>query len=144
MKEIDDEELQRFIEQELKAGHPTAASHDVDEELYSDLFIALAQEPPLPEHSNLANNVIRTIEHQEAKRETIRYSLSIASVLAGSLLLMGIALLFINPAILNTILSEVKSNKWIAVFVIAAITAIEITDRKLVKNKLSIDQRTGK
>ncbi len=137
MKEINDEELQKLIEQQFTTGLKPDASLEGNEQLYTALFNILSEQPELPEYSSLADNVVNVIEREASRKESVRYGWAIAGVIAGSLIFLAAALLLINPVELTATFISLKSNIGIASFIAVAITVIEIMDRNLVKKRIT-------
>jgi hypothetical protein len=133
MKEIDDEELQKLIEQQFsnKTENASFRYETEDKQLYRALFTALAQEPPVT-RTPLADDVVAMIEQQQ-KAEERNYSTVIAMATAASLLFAVVALAVMSPNTLSEIAGLVNRNLAILLFVISAFAGIQYLDKKLVK-----------
>lgn len=134
MKEIDDEELQNLIARQFgdKSRIDKPGAENEDEQLYSMLFTALSQEPPLAPLP-LADNVVAIIE-QEQKAEAVKYNAVLAGASAASLVAVVIALAIFSPAVLNDIAGLVKNYTSVLVFIIVAFAGIQYLDKKIVKS----------
>jgi hypothetical protein len=133
MKALSEEEIQELLEQQLKeGGMRELPGTDKDAALYQLLFSALATEPEVSQHSDLADAVVKQIKIREQKAESLRYNMIIAAVLLAGIIAAYFSISYISPAVLEPTLNFIVTYKWIFAFVIFCIGLIEMADRKLV------------
>ncbi|MDB5136863.1 MAG: hypothetical protein JWP37_3466 [Mucilaginibacter sp.] len=138
MKELNEEDIQRLLEQHLKEnGKQELPGSNKDIALYQLLFTALAGEPNTLKSGDMADAVIKQIQINEKKAESFRYNLIIGAVLAGGILFAYFVLNYIDPATLKSVLNLISGYKWIVVFIILCFAIIEIADKKIVKRKFA-------
>jgi hypothetical protein len=139
MEELNEEEIQRLLEQQLKeGGMQELPGSNKDAGLYQLLFAALADEPGTLQNSGLAEAVVKQIKINEQKTESLRYNILIAAVLVAGLLSSYFAISYLNPAVLQSALIFIEAYKWIFIFIIFCFGIIEIADKSLVKRSLVI------
>ncbi len=133
MKAPSDEEIQQLLEQQLKEGglHELPGS-DEDSTLYRLLFTALAAEPEVSRHSDLAKAVVKQIKTREQKAESLRYGVIIATVLVTGVIGAYFSISYVSPAIVGPALNFILAYKWIFAFIILCFGLIQIADKKLV------------
>ena len=137
MKELNEKELKRLLEEQLEQdGKQLSPGNDDDAALYRLLFTALADEPNTSVNINLAESVIKQIKINELKKESIRYNMLIAFVLVAGVLSAYFAISYISPAALNSALNFIETYRWIAIFIILCFGIIQIADKNLVKRNL--------
>jgi hypothetical protein len=137
MKELNEKELKRLLEEQLEQdGKQLSPGNDDDAALYRLLFTALADEPNTSVNINLAESVIKQIKINELKKESIRYNMLIAFVLIAGVLSAYFAISYISPAALNSALNFIETYRWIAIFIILCFGIIQIADKNLVKRNL--------
>ena len=135
MKALSEEEIRRLLEQQLKeGGMQELPGNDNDTALYRLLFTALAAEPEVPQHSDLADAVVKQIKMRQQKAESLRYSLVIAAVLVAGITGAYFSINYVSPAVVEPALNFMITYKWIFAFVVFCVGLIEIADRKLVIN----------
>lgn len=138
MKALSEEEIQQQLEQQLKeGGMQELVGNDKDRALYQLLFTALALEPEVLQHSDLADAVVKQIKARQQKAESLRYSMVIAAVLVIGVIAAYFSIIYINPTVLKPTFSFIVTYKWIFAFIIFCFALIEIADRKLVIKSLS-------
>ena len=134
MKEPNDEELQQWLEQQLKEDkNRELTTDDDDAALYHVLFSALADEPTIGPANNLADNVIKQIKAADEKAELWQYYLVIAGVLAAGAAGGYFAVSYMSPELLKPLLGFADAYKWTIVFIILSISIIEVSDKALMK-----------
>ena len=135
MKALSEEEIQQLLEQQLKeGGMQELPGNDNDTALYRLLFTALAAEPEVPQHSDLADAVVKQIKMRQQKAESLRYNIVIAAVLIAGIIGAYFSIGYVSPAALKPALNFIVTYKWIFAFIIFCFGLIEIADRKLVIN----------
>ena len=135
---MDDEEIQRLIEQQLKGTQvSTKPEDDKDAVLYRLLFKELSYYPFEIKGNQLAENVVRQIQMKQEKWEQIYYMLFIFAL---TLFISGLtyyALLMDNSALINTITQFLLSNRVICLFIVLCFGLIQVLDKFLVnRNRL--------
>ena len=137
MKELNEKELKRLLEEQLEHdGKQRSPGNDDDAVLYRLLFTALADEPETPENKDLAESVIKQIKINELKKESIRYNMLIVFVIITGILFAYFAISYISPGAQNSALNFIETYKWITLFIILCIGIIQIADKNLVKKNL--------
>jgi len=137
MKDLNEEDIQRLLEQQLKeGGMQELPGGDKDAALYQLLFTALADEPGTLQNSGLAEAIVKQIKINEQKAESLRYNMLIAAVIITGLLSSYFAISYINAAVLQSALNFMEGYKWIFIFIIFCFGFIEIADKKLVIGSL--------
>jgi hypothetical protein len=138
MKELNEKELKRLLEEQLaQDGKERSPENDDDADIYRLLFTALADEPNTPLNIDLAESVVKQIKINELKKESIRYNMLIVFVVIAGLLSAYFAISYINPAALNSALNFIETYRWIVVFIILCFGIIQVADKNLVKKNLS-------
>jgi len=138
MKALSEQEIQELLEQQLKeGGMRELPGSDKNEELYHLLFTALAAEPEVSQHGDLADAVVKQIKIRVQKAESLRYNMIIAAVLIAGVIAAYFSISYVSPTALKPALSFIITYKWIFAFVIFCFGLIEIADRKLVIRSLS-------
>jgi hypothetical protein len=137
MKELSDDELQQWLQQQLEEDkNPELTNGEDDPALYRLLFSALADEPVIAKNKDLAEAVIKQIQAEDEKHELLQYYIIIAAVLAGGVAFAWFAVNYINPAMVKPVLNFANVYKWVIAFTIISLAAIEIADKTLVKRKI--------
>lgn len=135
-----EEKIKQMLKEQLEHDEkPALPGMDDDTDLYLLLFSVLNDEPQSLRGINLADEVIKQIKIQEEKQDSLQYSLIISSVIISGLIFAYLSLNYINPVVLKSTLYFIDNYKWICVFVIICITAIEVVDKYLVRRKLFAD-----
>jgi hypothetical protein len=134
MENIDDEEIQRLIEAQLKMpGAPLGGEKYGDAELYRLLFKELENTPAMKEGSQLADRVVRQIRLKKERWERISYSASILAIFLSISGLVYAALASTNAALSCEIAQFFLANKSICLFIVFAFCAIQFLDRYRLK-----------
>ena len=136
---MDDEEIQRLIEQQLK-GIPvsTKPGEDSKAQLYKLLFTELAHDPLEIKDSNLAEIVVRQIQLKQEKSEQFY---NIVVIVAISIFIAGLtylALTLNNSSLLNPIAQFLISQKTVCLFILICFCLIQVLDKYLAKKKQAI------
>jgi hypothetical protein len=130
MESLDDEEIQRLIEEQLKThGVPDVSEKDEDARLYRLLFTELKNDPANAKASQLAERVVGQIWLKQDRTEQIGYAVSIFAVF---LLISGLvygALVFTNTVFTGGITYVFVAHKSIFIFIVLAFCAIQFLDR---------------
>jgi len=139
MENMDDEEIQRLIEEQLKGKIPPGRSEDNDKNLYRVLFAELAKEPSEIKNWQLAEKVIEQILTARERREQIYYGLVIVAIM---FLVSGLTYLTmerVDSSTLNTISHFVIANKVVLFFIFFTFCLIQLLDKYLVKRNTPIN-----
>jgi len=131
---MDDEEIQRLIEQQLKGIQVSVnLENDKDTKLYRLLFTELSHDPSILKDSPLAQSVVHQIQMEQEKWEHFYYTLIIAAVaiFIGSLTYLALAMN--NSNLLNIIGQFLISNKTVCLFIMVCFCLIQVLDKYLVK-----------
>jgi len=137
MKELNEKELNRLLEEQLEQDKNQGVPRNGDDTaVYRLLFTALADEPNMLQNIDLAETVVKQVKNNELKKETMRYNLLIVFVLIAGILSAYFAIRYISPAALNSALNYIEAYKWIAIFIILCFGTIQLVDQSLVKRKL--------
>jgi Ca2+/Na+ antiporter len=133
MESLDDEEIQRLIEQQLKGIQGSVKPEDdKDAVLYRLLFKELANNPFEIKGNQLAENVVRQIQMKQETWEQIYYVLFIFSLILTVSGLTYYALLMDNIALLSEISQFLLSNRVICLFIVLCFGLIQVLDKVLV------------
>jgi len=136
MKELSEKELKRLLEEQLEQDGKQRSPGNDDAAFYRLLFTALADEPDAFKNIDLAESVVKQIQVNELKKESIRYNLLIVFVFIAGMLSAYFAISYISPVFLKSALNFIDVYKWIAVFIILCFGIIQIADKNLVKKNL--------
>lgn len=142
MKDLDDEEIQRIIEDQLKFNRlPEDIKKDGDAELYRILFIGLAEDHSDTLNYCLADKVGAQIQKRQDRREGINYSFLILVIvlLIGCLIGEGIELA--NNTQLKALGQWVVNHKTILLFILFAFFVIQVLDRYLKRNDRFVNRQ---
>ncbi len=132
MNKLEDEEIQRFVEDSF-----AEELSGKDELLYQAVFKSLAQEDTeLKIKIDLAYEVSLKIGLLESRKDYIKYTLLLTGViLAGCFtFLSGLAL--INTSVLFTIWQLFQTYSRVVLFVVISLIFIELCDKIIIKRKL--------
>jgi hypothetical protein len=137
---MDDEEIQRLIEEQLKGTELPRRSEDKDLNLYRLLFMELKKEPLEMKDMKLTENVIGKILVEQDRRERIYYGLVIAVVI---ILVSGLTYFVMertDSVTLNTITDFLIANKVICFFILSTFCLIQVLDKYLVKRNIPLNR----
>jgi hypothetical protein len=135
MENLDDDEIQRLIEEQL-CGHESPAREKYeDDDLYRLLFAELGNPPSNREDAQLAERVVNQIERKQERIERIVDALFICAV---CLLTSGVS--FLALSLTNTDLSSAISqflvaNRSVGFYIVGAYCAIQLLDRTILKER---------
>jgi len=128
MKEMNDDELQRWFESKRVQGEPTTE----DGKAYSSLFEALSKEPERGLPYDFSAKVMQQVKADVKRRNDLKWNILafaiFALIVAG---VYGLVLTF-DPKTLPSLLAY----KWIFLMVPAVFIAIQSIDQKLVKTNI--------
>jgi hypothetical protein len=134
MENIDDEEIQRLIEAQLKMlGTRNVPEQNEDAELYCLLFKELENTPATKEGSQLVDRVIRQIRRKKERWDRISYSACILAIFLSISGLVYVALAWTNAALPSEIAQFFVAYKSICLFIVLAFCAIQFLDRYRLK-----------
>lgn len=127
MKESDDEEIQKILEQGMNNLSQDQSLNDHEDlKIYSRLFNELNREPEIKLSYSFSANVVRKIKYQQQRRSDIRLAL-----LVGGLVVMGL-LGFVNSIYFKESLPTMSGSKWIIFAGLLFLAAIQFLDQKLI------------
>ena len=134
MEYLDDDEIQRLIEEQLKSGEvPTDREKNSDAELYLLLFKELKNHPLDEKENQLEEPVVRQIQLKLDRTEQMYYAMSIFSII---LLISGLlygALTLTNDFYFDTIAHVPMVHRTSCLFMILAFCCIQFFDRYVPK-----------
>ena len=134
MENLDDEEIQRLIEAQLKIpGAPVGGEKYGDAELYRLLFKELENTPITKKGSQLAERVVRRVRLKKERWDRISYSVSILAIFLSISGLVYAALAWTNAALPGEIARVFVAYKSICLFIVLAFCAIQFLDRYRLK-----------
>jgi hypothetical protein len=129
MKELNDEELQRLIEDGyFSSGEPL----NEDAKAYKTLFEALNKEPANGLPYNFAAKVSRHIQAEQKRGSELRSNIIVAGLFLVALTAACFALVAFAPDTTSTLLKY----KWVLLLLPVAFIAIQYFDQKLVKTRM--------
>ena len=140
MESMDDEEIQRLIEEQLKGTEFPGRSEDKDLNLYRLLFMELKKEPLEMKDIKLTENVIGKILVEQDRWERIYYGLVIAVVI---ILVSGLTYFVMertDSVTLNAITDFLIANKVICFFILSTFCLIQVLDKYLVKRNIPLNR----
>ena len=125
MKEMNDDELQRWFESKRVQGEPTTE----DGKAYSSLFEALSKEPERGLPYDFSAKVMQQVKADVKRRNDLRWNLLAVAIFA--VILAGIygIISVVSPKALPSLMVY----KWIFLVIPALFIAIQSIDQKLVK-----------
>ncbi|HEX3385005.1 MAG TPA: hypothetical protein VHS53_07455 [Mucilaginibacter sp.] len=136
MKELNDEELQRLIEDGYFSSNEPL---NEDVKAYKTLFEALGKEPEIGLSYDFAAKVTRHIQAEQKRGNELRSNLMVAGLFLAAMSMSCCALAIFNP----DTTSDLLKYKWILLLVPVAFMAIQYFDQKLVKTRI-FDNRSYK
>jgi hypothetical protein len=138
--DLNDEELQRLLEEAGPSFQPPFTSQPVQDELaaYQHLFTALNQSPPVSLSANFSAGVVERIHIQQRRSASRRfYAVLIA------LFLLGLALSFAGGGLVEYRSSQLvlqtlfQTKSWL-LFGLACLLIIRILDHQLIKKRIAL------
>jgi hypothetical protein len=137
MENMDDEEIQRLIEEQLKAHRlKDTPEKDDDAALYQVLFAELEKHPLQNTNSELADRIVREIELKLDKAERFYYGMLIFAFLIFFSALMYGAFVSTNDALSGQIAHFLIANKSICFFIVLAFCTIQVVDQLIELRKI--------
>lgn len=138
MENLDDDEVQRLIQQQLKADKQTGLpGNDNDVQLYNMLFKVLAENPYAIADSPLADNLARNLGLRQENVDRICYHLMIT---AAILLILGITYAGMARAAVsqtNAVIQYFMDHKANCLFMVLSFIFIRLSDSFIGKSKAS-------
>lgn len=129
MGEMDDEAIQQLVENQLKrniSARPFKSSKE--EDLYRILFKELADDSIAKPKNGIEDLVVHNIQSELDKKDAIRYNMTIAVVLLMGVLLFYLAIILINPGLVNPIMLMLKKKEVIVLFIIFIFGTVHMSD----------------
>ena len=130
MKEMSDEELQRWLENKQQSPAEKVAGKDAN--AYRALFEALGEEPSTGLPYDFSAKVARHIRTNEKRSNELKYNIAAAFIFIAALAVMYGLLAFFTPDEASLLLKY----KWILLLFPLGFIAIQYFDQKLVKTRL--------
>ena len=130
MKEMDDEELQRLLEQ--KTQLPDNAPLNKDADAYRTLFEALSKEPEKGLSYDFSGKVVRHIQAEAKRGADLKFN-----IIAAALFIVAIAVACFALSVSNPIQESLLLKfKWVLLLLPVIFVAIQYFDQKLVRERI--------
>lgn len=137
MNELNDEEIQRLLEGDLKlSGDSLSADEQTSLGQYQLLFEKLKEEPKEGLPYNFASKVKARLQAQINRKKDIRFYLVSLVVLATGFAAFYELLAFVNTNASNQLFAVAFKFKWIVILGAILFLGILFGDQKLVKEKI--------
>ena len=129
MEKLDDKAIQELIESQLNGTHITEPFKDSkEEELYRILFKELSDDSFVVSKKNLGEVVVEELQMQQDRKDALYYNLAILAMIFMAIFLSYLAIILVNPRLLNTIILAFKKNEDTVLFVFGVVGMIQISD----------------
>jgi nitrate reductase NapE component len=128
MKDWNDEELQRMLEQ---GKLPLEEGEDL--EAYELLFKALKKGPEVGLSRNFAANVVARVQGKASRRDVVKFYLLALGIIAVASIGVYTIFMRINQHAASWLTNSIASYKWALVFLLVSVFVIQYVDRKVVK-----------
>jgi hypothetical protein len=136
MENLDDENIQRLIEEQLKSYQTNAVyKKDEDAALYRVLFVELEKKHLSNKESSLAERVIRQIEMKQERMERIHDSIFIFAILFFISILTYSAIALNNDVLPGRVIHFFVANRFICGFIVLTFFCIQLMDRHIEKRR---------
>ena len=137
MKKMDDEELQKWLEENGPASGKTNKELISDDaRAYQFLFDVLDEEPSQGLPYDFAAKVTRKVQAEAKRTSELRYYFIAIAVVALALVAIYGLLLMVKPAAGPSYGSLLFQHKWILILVVFSFLTIQYLDQILVKGKI--------
>ena len=136
MKKLNDEEIQKMLEQRLSIPKDDLTEDSKDDmAAYRFLFESLEKEPaeglPFDFSKKVARKVQAAVTQKQERRWNIYITLIIVAAFAG---ISGFMALF-NYKAISQLVTVIGQYKWVILFILVSILVIQYADQYLIKKK---------
>jgi len=137
MKKMDDEELQKWLEENgPSSGKTNKELISDDARAYQFLFDVLDEEPSQGLPYDFAAKVTRKVQAEAKRTNELRYYIMAIGVVAFVLVAIYGLLLLLKPVVGPTYGSLLLQYKWVLILVVFSFLTIQYLDQILVKGKV--------
>ncbi|PAW94692.1 hypothetical protein CKK33_14790 [Mucilaginibacter sp. MD40] len=137
MKKKDEEAIQALIEAQINGSNTAEPLNDSKEEqLYRTLFKELSHDPFWVDDIKLADTLLLEIQKRQDNKDKIYYNLVIAAMVTVAIFLSCLAITMVNSSLLDMMLSLLKNNEQIVLFLVSTVVIIQISDHLFKKHTL--------
>jgi hypothetical protein len=143
MKQLDDKEIQKLIEEKVTAKESASLSNEDknDLELYQLLYKVLEEEPEEGPSYYFSKKVSMALQAEIKPESSKKFYFSLGLILTFSIAVAFGILLYIDENYQTGLVNMVLSSKWIIILSFAGFFAIQYADQKILMGKLPAKRR---
>ena len=136
MKKLNDEEIQKMLEQRLSISKDDLTEDSKDDmAAYRFLFENLEKEPSEGLPYDFSKNVTRKVQAAVIRRQERKWSIYITLIIIAAFAgISGFMALF-NYKATSQLVTVIGQYKWVILFILVSILVIQYADQYLVKKK---------